>query len=129
MTDSKVYQLMDISNEVSKDHRQSILRWVTSLHAAYTAVAFGMLFVSQSIAEDSAKYTWYLCVAFTISAGWLLLSSYIVCRDVYHPYFLFLLSAVLFNGVQLILTGIGLLTSNQIVYGRFSVESSRFISL
>jgi hypothetical protein len=120
MTGSKVYQLMDISNEVSKDHRRSILRWVTSLHVAYTAVAFGILFVSQSIAEDSANYTWYLCVAFTISIGWLLLSSYIVCRDVYHPYFLFLLSAVLFNGGQLILTGVGLLTGNQIVYGRFS---------
>jgi hypothetical protein len=39
---------------------------------------------------------------------------------VYHRYFLFLLSAVLFNGGQLILTGVGLLTGNQIVYGRFS---------
>ena len=102
--------------------RQSRIGTIVSLHLVYTAAVCCWLASSQARSADYADYTYTLCVVFTLSVAWLALSCYMACRSVYHPYFLFLLSAVLFNGGQLFSRAFQL-TELEVGLGRFSQQT------
>ena len=92
---------------------------IALIHAAYTAIVY---FVLGTLDLEAGNYTstrQSLCIVFIASAVWLTISCYMVCREIYHPYFLFLLSALLFNGGQIILTGMGI-EAVGLVFNQFS---------
>jgi len=107
------------SSDKFGDQRWIGIRWIAFLHLVYTAITFYWLWSSQSASGDFVDYTYTLCLVFTASVAWLAVSCYLACRSVYHPYFLFLLSAVLFNGGQLFSRAFRL-TELEIALGRFS---------
>lgn len=98
-------------------------KWIALVHGFLTFAALPALYLFQARAASDAD-TGKLCVAFTLGAAWLLFSAYRLCGDVYHPYFLFLVSAILFNGGQFLLGGLGLLNSALLIYGRFSIATT-----
>lgn len=95
-------------------------RWMLLAHGFLAMVVLPWLYVYQATANDDAEYTRKLCMGFTVASAWLLVSCYILCRDFYHPYFMFLISAIMFNGGQLFLVGTDLMSPDLLMFGQFS---------
>lgn len=95
-------------------------RWMLLAHGFLATVLIPWMYVYQLTANDDGECTRKLCVGFTVASAWLLVSCYILCRDFYHPYFMFLISAIMFNGGQLFLVGTDLMSPDLLMFGQFS---------